>query len=82
MEALEEAMSILEELREDTTLPKSIRVQIEEIIANLKDESAELAIRRDRALATIEELSMESTLEAYTRTQLFYIVSLLESLGE
>jgi len=80
MEALNEAISILEELHEDTLLPKNVRVQIEQIIKDLQDESAEIAIRRDRALATIEELSLDTTLEAYTRTQLFYIVSLLESL--
>jgi len=80
MDVLEEVMSILEELHEDTLLPKNVRMQIEQIMRDLQDETAELAIRRDRALATIEELSMDSTLEAYTRTQLFYVVSLLESI--
>lgn len=67
----------LGELQEDTTVPKNVKERIKATIICLKD-SCEVSMRIDRALQELDEVSEESNLQAYTRTQIWSIVSMLE----
>ena len=75
---LAKVLEALEELRLDTTVPKNIKQKIENIIANLK-EKQELSIRVNRALNELDEISDNNNIQPYTRTQIWNVVSLLES---
>ena len=79
-EDLSEVLMALEELKLDNTVPKNVKAKIVEIIGSLK-EKQELSIRVNRALNELDEISDNSNIQSYTRTQLWNVVSLLESVS-
>ena len=69
----------LNEVGADVAVPKNVRVKIEAIIGTLK-EDAELPIKVNKALNDLDELVSDVNLQAYTRTQIWNIMSVLEKL--
>jgi len=72
-------ISSLSEIQEDTTVPRNVRTKIESIISALKEE-VELSIKINKALNELDGLSGDVNLQAYTRTQIWNIMSVLEKL--
>ena len=70
----------MRELEHDNTVPKNIKTKMGEIIAVLKDET-EVSIRVNKALHELDEISDDSNLQAFTRTQIWNIASMLETVG-
>jgi uncharacterized protein (UPF0147 family) len=68
----------LTEMREDNTVPRNVKTKIEGIIGLLKD-NIETSIKISRALHEMEEISEDANMQSYTRTQIFNVVSLLET---
>ena len=67
----------LHDLADDNTLPKNIRDKLQGVIIIL-DHEGELSLKIDRALHDLEEISEDNNLQAYARTQVWNIVSMLE----
>ncbi len=78
-ETTQPAIEALEELRTDNTVPKNIKQKIAGIIESLKD-GKELSMKINRALNELDEISDNNNIQPYTRTQIWNVVSLLESL--
>ena len=74
---IEDVIGILNELREDITVPKNVRIKIEKIINSLK-ESAKPLIKINEALNDLDEIAADVNLQPYTRTQIWNIISTLE----
>lgn len=72
-------IKVLSELGEDLTVPKNIRLKIEGTI-NALNENAELSIRVNKALHELDEISNDSNIQSYTRTQIWSVVSMLEKI--
>jgi len=79
-ESINEALDALEELSNDNTVPKNIKQKLESIISGLK-EKKELSIMVNRALNDLDEISDQNDIQSYTRTQIWNIVSLLETVN-
>ncbi len=77
MERFHGIIEALKELSEDNTLPKNVREKVNSVIAILKDKN-EHSLKIDKALHELEGLSEDSNLQAYTRTQVWNVVSMLE----
>lgn len=77
-ERLVTVISLLRELEEDNSVPKNIKNKISLTIKDLETSTEEVSITVSRALHVMEELTEDSNMQAYTRTQLFNIVSALE----
>ena len=73
-------LEAIDELQEDNTVPKNIKLKLYGISAMLKEEKADKRMVINKALDQLAELSDDVNLQAYTRTQLWNIVSMLESL--
>jgi uncharacterized protein len=71
-------ISALEELQVDTTIPRNVKTKIEIIVKALKNEEEEFIIRKDKALNELDEISEDTNIQSYTRTQVWNIVSALE----
>ncbi len=69
----------LRELEEDTQVPKNVKVRIANTIKTL-EQTSELSISVSRALSELEDLADDVNMQAFTRTQLFNIVSMLEAI--
>ena len=77
-ELTSETIEQLQELEEDTNIPKNIKTKIKSITNILKGDT-ELSIKVNKALNELDEISNDPNLEAYTRTQIWHVVSNLES---
>lgn len=73
---IEEILFTLNELKEDSTVSKNIKEKIEKIIVFLQ-EDVNLGV--DKAIHEIEEIMENNNIPSYTRTQIWNVVSLLES---
>lgn len=69
----------LKELQDDKTIPKNVRNRLLRIESILK-EGTEASIKVNKALDELEEIQSDSNLQSFTRTQIWNIASLLESI--
>lgn len=67
----------LEELK-DEEIPRNVVSRIDEVIDILKSD-CETHLCKNKALCALEAASEDSSMQAYARTQLFNILSRLES---
>ena len=79
MDQINDVIEVIEELCEDTTIPRNIKTKFQEIISALKDDS-ETSIKVNKALHNLDEIGDDSNLQPYIRTQIWNIVSILESI--
>ncbi len=79
-EQLQEIVQVLEELKEDVATPKSVKAKIQRALDELKN-NKERNIAIHKALNELDELADNTAMEGFTRSQIFSIVSLLESLS-
>ena len=78
-EDLTKITEYLKELEEDNTIPKNVRTKITGII-NILTGSEELNIKINKALDDLEEISNDTNMQSYTRTQIWNVTSLLENI--
>jgi uncharacterized protein (UPF0147 family) len=69
----------LDDLREDSSVPKNVKLKLNEITSALK-ENQEESIRINKALNILDEISDDNNIQSYTRTQIWNIASMLESI--
>ncbi len=69
----------LNEIQEDATVPRNVRLQIQSIISTLKA-NTELPIKVNKALNELGEIANDVNLQSYTRTQIWNVISVLEKL--
>ena len=77
-EKLTSVIEMLRELEDDGAVPKNVKNKISLTIKDLETSKEELSIKVSRALHVLEEITEDSNMQPYTRTQLFNIVSALE----
>ncbi len=71
----------LEELLNDNTVPRNIKSRVEEVIIIFKTENGEdMSIKINKALSELDDISDDANIQAFTRTQIWNIVSMLEML--
>lgn len=75
----QDVMELLGQIENDVTVPKNIRTRIRNAINILGEKGKTSAVKSDKAIEELDFISDDSNLPAYTRTQIWHIVSLLES---
>ncbi len=70
----------LSQIQIDVSVPKNIRLRIENAITALKDEEKTIKVKIDKSLQELDSLDEDPNIPVYTRTQIYNVVSLLESL--
>ena len=74
-------ISIIEALQEistDNTVPRNVKERLTKIVDVLKQEKEDFLLRKDKALSELDEVVEDTNLQAYTRTQIWNVVSALE----
>jgi uncharacterized protein len=74
-----EVISVLEELKDDSTVPRNVKTKLENSITALKKNDEEVSIRIDKVLQELDEIANDTNTQSYTRSQIWNIVSMLES---
>ncbi len=78
MENIIENLKIIEQ---DATVPRNVRSKIKSAIIALEDQNGTAEkVKIDRALQELDDLSDDPNLPSYTRTQIWNVVSTLESI--
>ena len=79
-ERVQDIIEALQDLANDNTVPRNIKNKVEEVIDILQEDGADISIRIDKALTELDEISEDVNLQAYARTQIWNISSMLEML--
>ena len=80
MANIQEIMEILTVIEEDNSVPRNVRVKIKWAMGMLEDpQGAALNVTFDKILQELDNLSEDPNLPTYTRTQIWSLVSSLES---
>lgn len=78
-QAIQDVIDLLGQIENDVTVPKNIRLRIKNAMNVLEEKGKTSAVKADRAIEELDFISDDSNLPTYTRTQIWHIVSLLES---
>lgn len=78
-EQFSDAIHALNELQDDSAVPKNVKLKISHIISVLEHDG-DNSIKIDKALQELDEINEDVNIQAFTRTQLWNVVSLLESI--
>lgn len=79
MPQIDDAIELLCQIEEDHSVPKNIRCRIKTAIEVLTEQEKIVEVRTSKALEELEAASDETNLPTYTRTQIWQVVSMLES---
>ncbi|MEK6861465.1 MAG: UPF0147 family protein [Nanoarchaeota archaeon] len=80
MANVQEIISILSLIEEDNTVPKNIRTKIKSAMVILEEPNGQsLDVKFDKIIQDLDDLSNDPNLPPYTRTQIWNVVSTLES---
>ncbi len=72
-----EILQTIEIIIDDTSIPKNARQKLSEISIMLK-QGKDVSLCVSRALGDLDELQEDINLQAFTRTQIFNVASMLE----
>ncbi|MFT4310583.1 MAG: UPF0147 family protein [Candidatus Woesearchaeota archaeon] len=76
---VDEIVSLLQELIDDDGIPRNVKQRCKEMVALLQaDES--LSIKVNKVLSMLDEVSEDSNIDAYTRSQIWGLASMLEAI--
>ncbi len=81
MVEIKDVLELIEQLEQDSSIPKNVRqslLKIKEILETNED----IAIKVDSAMQILEELSLDPNLSSHARTQIWNLTSTLEALAE
>lgn len=80
MNPVQDIIGLLAQIEQDFTVPKNIRVRVKGAMDILSDPNKKvMAVKASKALEELDVIADDTNLPAYTRTQVWHIVSLLES---
>ncbi len=82
VEKLNQAMTILQTIVDNASVPRNIRRSIKEIVDMLKDDSLSPAVRAANAITALEEIAQDPNMPSYARVTLWNAFSFLESVRE
>ncbi|NTV24496.1 MAG: hypothetical protein HGA85_09125 [Nanoarchaeota archaeon] len=76
---VKDIMDLLKELSDDNTVPRNVKTKLDTVSQALGDKT-DISLRVNKALSILEEISDDNNIQPYTRTQVWNIISMLESL--
>lgn len=78
---IESVIDMINEIIEDRSVPKNVKIKLENAQNHLKNDKEEISIRTGSAISILDEVSNDQNIPNYTRTQIWNIVSMLEVIG-
>ncbi|MEM5793199.1 MAG: UPF0147 family protein [Candidatus Aenigmatarchaeota archaeon] len=80
MKDLNPVLNLLGEVAEDRTVPRNIRSAVNEAKSYLEDKTKDMDLKISSAISILDEVINDPNIPMYTRTQIWNIVTILESL--
>ncbi len=79
MSELDNILMQLEELKNDRRVPKNVRSSIEKTLAELQKADENIDIKLNTSISILDEVSNDTNIQPFTRTQIWNLVSMLEA---
>ena len=77
---LNEVIEILNLIEQDSSVPKNVRTKVKSALVTLHGNTeTQMNVAFDKVIQELDDLSEDPNVPAYTRTQIWNIVSSLES---
>ena len=81
MVKVEDVVGLVNEIVEDSTLPRNVKTKLEEISSELKEtETKDLRLKADKCIHELDDISSDVNIQPFVRTHIWSVVSMLESL--
>nr|MBA4404975.1 hypothetical protein [Nanoarchaeum sp.] len=77
---LDEILELMAKLQEDDYVPKNVKIRLTNACNALSCPEKAISLRIDESLQELDEISEDSNIPGYTRTQIWNIVSRLEDI--
>jgi Uncharacterized protein conserved in archaea len=77
-----EVMYLLEELSQDSSVPKNVRKNAQEARTKLENQKTSLDIRCATAISMLDDISNDPNVPSHGREALYTIISKLEALAK
>ncbi len=81
-ERVEQALSVLGQISEDTTTPRNIRRAAKDSMDALQGEGLTAAVRASNAISILDDILQDPNMPPYTRVKLWNVMSLLEAIKD
>jgi len=81
MEELQSVIQMLNELSQDRTVPRNVRTALVNAKEDLSNEKLDVDFRVSSAISILDEVANDINLPPYSRTQVWNVVSALETLN-
>ncbi|MBU0635855.1 UPF0147 family protein [Candidatus Micrarchaeota archaeon] len=79
---IEETIELMRNLAADTTVPRNIRFVVTESVEKLVKEEPDKSVGIGTVIYALEDISNDINMPAHTRTEIWTIISTLESIKE
>lgn len=81
-ESMKEAIETLNQIASNNSTPKTIKKSILDLIGGLTNEEYSLSVRAANTISLLDDVTQDPNMPSYVRTQLWQVVSKLESIRE
>ncbi|MHA1684356.1 MAG: UPF0147 family protein [Promethearchaeota archaeon] len=81
-ETLSQINFFLKQISENNTVPRNIRRSADEALEDMKNEENSKAVKASNAISRLEDVSIDPNCPVHVRTQIYRIVSLLETIRD
>jgi len=81
-ERIEQAISVLSAVSEDTTTPRNIRRTAKNSIDALRVTQHSYAVRASNAISLLDEILQDPNMPPYTRVKLWNVMSIVEAIKD
>ena len=76
---IENIVAALSEIKEDKRVPRNVRSSLQETIGELTCENENISVKLNTAISILDEINNDTNIQPFTRTQIWNIVTMLES---
>ena len=78
----EEVNRLLDEINNDRTVPRNVKECLKRAREDLNNEKLDATVRISSAISLLDEVANDPNMPIYARTQVWNIVSMLESMNK
>lgn len=79
MVQIEEIMAMIDDLARDRRVPRNIRTALSKVLDDMQNPNEQMTVKLNSAISVLDEVSNDPNIPPHTRTQVWNIVSMLES---
>lgn len=80
-DTIERILKMLSELSGDRKVPRNVRSVISDAVRELKRTDDNITAKVNTTISMLDEIGNDPNIQGYTRTQIWNVVSMLESVG-